>query len=228
MALAFDTFFSPCAQLSLVSSLLPRIINIADHWAVLVAQRRRSPKTCSFTVFDGLFKKEVMDAAIAMRVNFLESWFGLSTQFPKSTECVWGRCCGQEESWSCGHRIVLVFEHLANAGAFYLDSTVSVKDLQLGQDVFASMSSQQVWTHRSMHPSLFDISTPQKKRSRKATTCDLSPEAPVQPRQRRHAFQDSEDETVVNLTSASCVTGQAGWGKVIDFWVFKGKKDWWK
>ena len=96
---------------------LLRLLNSDDHWAVLMIRKGETAKQSVSIVFDGLFKKTIKDCAMTLTTYLMGQWFG----FDESTDCRarQGRCPLQKDSWSCGHRVVLVFDALIALKCFH-------------------------------------------------------------------------------------------------------------
>jgi len=121
-----------------------RIVETTDHWAILVGKRGSSVETSSFVVFDGLYCKEIMEASKPLQMHLLTHWFGDFGDLDKSSDCnvAWGRCAGQNDSWSCGHRVLLVFEALCRKKVFETGNSVHLHDIILIPEDFDSLSSK--------------------------------------------------------------------------------------
>ena len=127
-----------------------------------------------------------MDAAAAVRLFLLERWYGEGQPSDEKTEVMWGRCLPQTDDWSCGHRIVLCFEHLASQGCFYINSTVEVQKCMLDEQVFSPLASQQEFVERDHGILHVDLGTPIRRRHKRTNRSiqDLSP-PPVRQRPQR-------------------------------------------
>lgn len=143
-------------------AIVLRIVETTDHWALLVGKRGDSVATSSFVTFDGLYCKEIMEASKSLQMHLLQHWFG-DFEMDSSCQVSWGRCAGQNDSWSCGHRVVLVFEALCKKGVFKTGSSVELVDIMLGPEVFDSLSSQQKF-ETTFLGSIALQATPQKKK----------------------------------------------------------------
>ena len=123
-----------------MSSHVPRLLNSEEHWACMVLKKGSTCAESQAVIFDGLYKEEIQDCGKTVFMYFIDQWFGKAVtreEEDERKECLpeWGRVAGQEEGWSCGHRIAIVFEALAAAGAFLPDSD-NVGDYHVGPEKF--------------------------------------------------------------------------------------------
>ena len=179
------------------------MLNVVNHWGVVVVRKRTSKAEA--IAIDGLFNKDIKDQAASFVTHICEYWFGESAA--PNIRIEWARVPEQKDGWSCGHRAVLAFEHLAASGLFHQTEhkKVPLKRVIFPETVFKCLETAELY---AKHLAGEDRPvTPPRKRMRRAARCDFSPaaprEQPARANRRRgresHAGEERILESLTNL-----------------------------